>query len=201
MSRHIQVYLITLLFAASISAQPSKRAPATMKAGMKAGFAKIVITPEQNVWMAGYANRAKPAEGKIHDLYAKALAIEDSRGARVVLVTTDLLGLPRALTSEISEYANKSYGLRRDQMLFNSSHTHTGPVVKSSLAGAYDLDATQSALIDDYTRRLKNNLLKVIGEAIKDLSPAKLSFGRSTSNRRMESCAESSSVTPATTRR
>ena len=50
---------------------------------MKAGFAKIVITPEQNVWMAGYANRAKPAEGKIHDLYAKALAIEDSRGGRV----------------------------------------------------------------------------------------------------------------------
>ena len=180
MSRHIQVYLITILFAASIGARPSKRAPATMKAGMKAGFAKIVITPEQNVWMAGYANRAKPAEGKIHDLYAKALAIEDSRGARVVLVTTDLLGLPRALTSEISEYANKSYGLRRDQMLFNSSHTHTGPVVKSSLAGAYDLDATQSALIDDYTHRLKNNLLKVIGEAIKDLSPAKLSFGRST---------------------
>src|SRR5262245_40003986 len=178
MNRHIQIYLIALLFVAPINAQPSKRAPATMKAGMKAGFAKIVITPEQNVWMAGYANRAKPAEGKIHDLYAKALAIQDSRGARFVLVTTDLLGLPHALTSEISEYANKSYGLRRDQMLFNSSHTHTGPVVKSSLAGAYDLDASQSALIDEYTRRLKNDLLKVIGEAIKDLSPAKLSFGR-----------------------
>src|SRR5262249_32586093 len=180
MRRHIQICLLTLLFAAATTAQPSKRASATVKDGMKAGFAKIVITPEKNMWMAGYANRAKPAEGKIHDLYAKALVIQDSRGARVVLVTTDLLGLPRALTSEISEYANKSYGLRRDQMLFNSSHTHTGPVVKSSLAGAYDLDATQSALIDDYTRRLKNDLLKVIGEAIKDLSPAKLYFGRST---------------------
>ena len=117
MSRHIRVYLITLLLAAPINAQPSKRAPVTTNAGMKAGLAKIVITPEQNVWMAGYANRAKPAEGKIHDLYARALAIQDSRGARVVLVTTDLLGLPRALTSEISEYANKSYGLRRDQTL------------------------------------------------------------------------------------
>ena len=47
MSRHIRLYLITLLFAAPISAQQSKRAPAIMKAGMKAGFAKIVITPEQ----------------------------------------------------------------------------------------------------------------------------------------------------------
>jgi hypothetical protein len=178
MSRHIQICLIALLVVATINAQPSKRAPIATKAGMRAGFAKIVITPEKNVWMAGYANRTKPSEGKIHDLYAKALVIQDSRGARAVLVTTDLLGLPRALTSEISEYANKSYGLRRDQILFNSSHTHTGPVVKSSLAGAYDLDAAQSALMEDYTRRLKNDLLKVIGEAIKDLSPAMLSFGR-----------------------
>ena len=178
MSRHIQISLIALLVAAAINAQPSKRPPSAIKAGMKAGFAKIVITPEKNMWMAGYANRTKPSEGKLHDLYGKALVIQDSRGARVVLVTTDLLGLPRSLTSEISEYANKSYGLRRDQILFNSSHTHTGPVVKSSLAGAYDLDAAQSAIIDDYTRQLKNNLLKVIGEAIKDLAPARLSFGR-----------------------
>ncbi|HKE05202.1 MAG TPA: neutral/alkaline non-lysosomal ceramidase N-terminal domain-containing protein, partial [Blastocatellia bacterium] len=127
MSRHIQIGLIALLVAATINAQPSKRAPAAIKAGMKAGFAKIVITPEKNMWMAGYANRTKPSEGKLHDLYGKALVIQDSRGARVVLVTTDLLGLPRSLTSEISEYANKSYGLRRDQILFNSSHTHTGP--------------------------------------------------------------------------
>ncbi|MCI0525809.1 MAG: neutral/alkaline non-lysosomal ceramidase N-terminal domain-containing protein, partial [Acidobacteria bacterium] len=178
MGRHVQICLITFLFAIAINAQPSKRAPAIMKAGMKAGFAKIVITPEKNMWMSGYANRTKPSEGKVHDLYAKALAIQDARGGRVVLVTTDLLGLPRSLTSEISEYANKSYGLRRDQILFNSSHTHTGPVVKSSLAGAYDLDPAQSALIDEYTRQLKNKLLKVIGEAIRDLSPANLSFGR-----------------------
>jgi hypothetical protein len=95
-------------------------------------------------------------------------------------VTTDLLGLPRSLTSEVSEHANKSYGLRRGQILFNSSHTHTGPVVKSSLAGAYQLDATQTALIDEYTRRLKDGLLKVIGEAVRDLSPARLAYARST---------------------
>jgi hypothetical protein len=143
----------------------------------KAGLAKIVITPKKPVWMAGYASRNKPSEGKVHDLHAKALAIADARGNRVVIVTTDLLGLPRALTSEISEYANKSYGLRREQILFNSSHTHTGPVLSGSLAGAYALDAEQSADVDAYTRQLKDKLLKVIGEAIKDLSPAKLSFG------------------------
>jgi hypothetical protein len=37
----------------------------------KAGIAKVAITPEQPVWMAGYASRSRPSEGKVHDLYAR----------------------------------------------------------------------------------------------------------------------------------
>jgi Neutral/alkaline non-lysosomal ceramidase, N-terminal len=144
----------------------------------KAGLAEVVITPEKNIWMAGYAARNKPAEGKIHDLHAKALAIMDVSGNLVVLVTTDLLGLPRALTLEISEHAKKSYRLKREQILFNSSHTHTGPVLSGSLAGAYNLDSQQTAAVNQYTDQLKGKLIALIGKAIEDLSPASLSFGR-----------------------
>jgi neutral ceramidase len=144
----------------------------------KAGLAKVSITPEKP--MAGYASRDKPSQGKVHELYAKALAVIDARGNRAVLVTTDVLGLPRALTSEISEHANKSYGLKREQILFNSSHTHSGPVLAGSLAGAYELDATQSAAVNDYTQQLKHKLIKLIGAALKDATPAQLSFGRGT---------------------
>ncbi len=172
----LSLLLIFLLLAATIRTSQS----ADAAAGFKAGLAKIVITPEKPTWMAGYAARTKPFEGKIQDLYAKALAIQDDKGNRLLIVTTDLLGLPRALTAEISEHSNKSFGLRRQQILFNSSHTHTGPTLDSSLAGAYDLNAEQTAAVKDYTRKLKDNLLKVIGAALKDLSPAKLSFGRGT---------------------
>ncbi|MDQ3011477.1 MAG: neutral/alkaline non-lysosomal ceramidase N-terminal domain-containing protein, partial [Acidobacteriota bacterium] len=181
MKNRFRLCLLILSLTAILTLQASHSSQASSApAAFKAGLAKIVITPDTPVWMAGYASRNKPSEGKIHDLHAKALAIADGTGNRVVIVTTDLLGMPRALTSEISEYANKSYGLRREQILFNSSHTHTGPVLGGSLAGAYDLDAEQSAAVDAYTRQLKDKLLKVIGEAIKDLSPAKLSFGRGT---------------------
>jgi neutral ceramidase len=145
---------------------------------LKAGLAKVVITPETNIWMAGYAARKRPAEGKIHDLHAKALALMDGSGNRVVLVTADLLGFPRALTEEVSQRAKKNYGLKREQILFNASHTHTGPVLSGSLAGAYDLDAEQTAAITQYTDQLKGELVTLIGKAIKDLSPARLSFGR-----------------------
>jgi len=44
----------------------------------KASIATVVITPDQPMWMAGYAARNKPPEGKVHDLHAKALALEDA---------------------------------------------------------------------------------------------------------------------------
>lgn len=179
MSTRFRLCLLALSLATIAFLPESPRMLAkTAPAAFKAGLAKVAITPEKPVWLSGYAARNKPSEGKIHDLWAKALVVQDASGNRVVIVTTDLLGLPRALTSEISEHANKSYRLRREQILFNSSHTHTAPVIASSLAGAYDLDAEQTKAVTDYTHQLKNKLLKLIGEAIKDLSPAKLSFGR-----------------------
>ena len=67
------------------------------KAEWKAGTATVAITPEEPMWMAGYASRDKPSEGKIHDLCAKALAFEDAEGARLVILTVDLVSVPRPL--------------------------------------------------------------------------------------------------------
>src|SRR5580700_3595731 len=58
----------------------------------KAGAAKAVITPKQAIWMAGYASRTSPANGTLHELYVRALALEDVQGHRAVIVSTDLLG-------------------------------------------------------------------------------------------------------------
>ena len=108
----------------------------TLAKQMRAGLAKAVITPERAIWMSGYANRTKPSEGKLHDLYAKALAIADEDGNRMVLVTADILGFTRELSEVIAERANKQYGLSRDQLMLNASHTHTGPVIRGNLVGA-----------------------------------------------------------------
>ena len=71
--------------------------------GWKAGIAKAVITPDKPIWMAGFASRTHPAEGKLHDIWVKALALEDASGKQAVLVTADLLGLPKNISDEIRE--------------------------------------------------------------------------------------------------
>jgi neutral ceramidase len=170
--KNILISLLVLLTVATVYPQTPAQAL------FKVGVAKVVITPEKNIWMAGYAARNKPAEGKINDLHAKALAIVDGRGNRLVLVTTDLLGLPRAFTEIVSRQAKKKFGLKREQILFNSSHTHSGPVLSGSLAGAYELDQEQLGAIHQYTDQLIAKLVGLIGRAIEDLSLARLSFGR-----------------------
>ena len=44
----------------------------------KAGVATMVITPEQSIWLAGYAARKHPSDGMLHDIWAKALVLEDA---------------------------------------------------------------------------------------------------------------------------
>src|SRR5581483_6536328 len=74
---------------AALAASP--RAGAA-EAEWRVGLAQVKITPERPVFLVGYASRNKPFEKVEADLYAKALALEDRRGRRVVLVSSDLIG-------------------------------------------------------------------------------------------------------------
>lgn len=142
--------------------------------GWKAGLARVVITPKQPLWMAGYANRTGPSEGKLHDLWAKALVLEDANGARAVLVTTDLLGLPKQISDNICKRAKEKFKIARSQIILNSSHTHTGPVLQNALLDIYSLDSNQFEIIGEYSDWLENQIVELIGDALSSLAPAKL---------------------------
>ncbi|HUR54680.1 MAG TPA: neutral/alkaline non-lysosomal ceramidase N-terminal domain-containing protein, partial [Gemmataceae bacterium] len=142
----------------------------------KAGVASKVITPEQPMWMAGYASRTKPAEGKVHDLFAKALVMQDAAGKRLVLVTTDLIGIPRTLGDEVAAAVEKKHGIKRDELMLTSSHTHCGPVLRENLIDMYPLTPGEAEKITAYSKRLVGDLVDVIGAALKAVEPASLSF-------------------------
>jgi hypothetical protein len=140
----------------------------------KAGVARVVITPENPMWMAGFAVRNKPSEGKLHDLWAKALALEDADGKRAVLITTDLLGLPKNMSDEIRQKLNDQFKLSKAQIILNSSHTHSGPVLGNALSDIYPLNADEQKKIDQYSAKLIDQIVALAGHAIKALQPATL---------------------------
>jgi len=146
-------------------------------AGFRAGVGRMKITPDKPIWLSGYASRNHPSDGVLHDLWAKALAVEDGKGSRAVLVTVDLVGLPPSLSNAVAARVAKEYGLERAQLVMNCSHTHTGPVVRPNLLSMYDLDAEQGQRLIDFAKELEDKLVSVIGAALGDLAPAKLSTG------------------------
>jgi len=128
--------------------------------------------------LAGYASRTKPSEGVLQPLWAKALAIEDEKGARVILVSTDLIGLPRTLTDWAGAEIMKRYGVERSNIVFNSSHTHTGPAIRENLAPMYDLKGADAKAVDDYRTFLAQKLIDLAGAALGDLQPARIDFAQ-----------------------
>lgn len=152
-------------------------AVAVWAADFRAGTGRVKITPAEPIWLSGYASRKKPSEGIINDLWAKALALQDNKGGRLVIVTTDLIGLPRSVSDVVAARAAKQYKLERSRLLLNSSHTHTGPVVRPNLITMYDLTPEQERVVTGYTQQLTDHLVSVIGAALGDLQPADLSYG------------------------
>lgn len=143
----------------------------------KVGAGAAVITPEKNIWLAGYASRKAPAEGKEHDLFAKALAIEDPAGTRAVIVTTDLVAVSAALARDVAERAQQGYNIPRERLLIAASHTHSGPVTNDRLYDMYGLDEAQAALISEYTATLPYRIMKAVEMAIATLEPCTLHWG------------------------
>ena len=147
---------------------------------IKAGAAKISITPATPMWLNGYAGRETPATGSIHEIWAKALVIEENKNNKVIFVTTDLLGLSHEVVEEIYKRLHEKYGIERSQLIMNASHTHSGPVIWPCLDVIHDFNLIDQGAVAAYSHILTGNIEKVITEAIENLAPAKLYGGHGT---------------------
>ena len=127
--------------------------------------------------MAGYASRTKPSEGAVHDLWAKALAIEDPAGKRAILVTLDICGIDRELSNRVRDALKSRHGLDRDRIVLACSHTHSGPVVGTNLLTMYKIDADQHRRIADYAEFLVGAIVTASGQAIDRLEECQLAWG------------------------
>lgn len=178
MKRSVWLTATLLLAAAGFGATPSP-APAPWRAGV----ATRKITPAGPIWLAGYANRTAPSDGADTDLFAKALLLDDADGGRVVIVTMDLIGVTAEIRAHVETEAGRRFGLKPHELLLNASHTHSGPQVAPDrmllekifrrVAKPEDVAAVQA-----YHARLKQDLVELVGESLRDPRPARVEFSQ-----------------------
>lgn len=111
---------------------------------LRAGWAKRPIAPPTGTPLAGFGDRkGKPSTGVHDEIFVKALALSDGND-KVVLVAADMLIIPENLAGLVRERVSRQTGLAADALLFNASHTHSGPggwapgLVVKQFAGTYD---------------------------------------------------------------
>ncbi len=154
------------------------------KGSLQVGFGKQSITPglgaqEDNaktgtfksVPMAGFGSRrGRPAEG-IHDsIFVKATALK-VQGKLLILVGADMLIIPPVISEDVCSQLNKKLGLKRDQLFFSATHTHSGVgawangLIGESFAGKPN---------PEVIKWLIQQFRTAIEDAIKDLQPGEI---------------------------
>ena len=170
----IRIFCVTtLLIATPLFAQQT----AGESGPWKAGVARTVVTPAKSMWMAGYASRNKPSEGKVHDLFAKALALENG-DKRLVIVTLDLISVPRPIRDTLEKAVKQNYDLPASSLMINCSHTHCGPEIRTTRWSLDGLPPIRLKLAEAYVDTLQAKLLKLVGDALADLKPANVAYCR-----------------------
>lgn len=150
-------------------------------ASLEIGCAKVDITPESAVPLAGFAVRQnKPYAGIRSRLYLRALYLrerrEDGSVDNALVVSADLLWWGSDRMPHIRDMLRERWGLRPDMIVLNGTHSHSGPQTSfrfHRLLGRADAD---------YVEWLERRLAEAVAEAEANAEPVEIERGAAQSH-------------------
>lgn len=135
---------------------------------LRAGVAKIDITPQKPCVLAGYASRTNLSTG-VHDpLSARAVVFEHD-GRRLAIVSSDILGFYNDTAAPLIQSITGACGLEPAQLMLSAIHTHAAPGLALDTA---KLHANNVA----FTEMLRERLIAVTKDAISKCRPVRVGY-------------------------
>ena len=164
-------WLLPLLCAAGLFAGTS--ISSGQEGVLRAGAARVDITPKMPVLLGGYASRKELSTAAHDPLGARAVAFERD-GQRLVLVSLDLIGFYNDTAEPLRRAILDECHLRDSELFLAAIHDHSSPILS--------LDATrQPAGNVEYTKGLRGDLVRLVRQALDSLAPVKLQAGTGSS--------------------
>jgi hypothetical protein len=96
------------------------------------GTGSVKITPRKPMQLAGYGPTPRIFNNIANDLFVKILTISEKKKknpARLAIITVDLCQWPSYCVDKIREKLSEEIGVQADSVIFNASHTHSGPEI------------------------------------------------------------------------
>ncbi len=133
---------------------------------LKAGFARVDITPMLGIFVAGYY-KPRYADGVLDPLEINALALACGDD-RVLLLSIDHCGISQEIATDYRKHISEVTGVPLEAIYLSATHTHTGPIlVKNS----------ENELEQEYYQIVYRKMADVACLALQDLKPAKMGWG------------------------
>ncbi len=135
-------------------------APAVAAAGLRAGTAKVDISPTQFPVLVNAMFTERTASRVVDPLMVRALVLENGR-TRIALAVVDTCMMSRDLLDTAKAQAAKATGIPPSQMLISATHTHSAPSAMGCLGSRMDpryaasLPALIAQAIDSAARQLE----------------------------------------------
>ena len=145
-----------------------------MSSTLRAGAARVEITPPVGLDLTGFLARENPSIGVRDPLYARALVLDDNH-RQVAIVACDLLGFDRKWIVEIRDRVARRTGIYAPQVMVACTHTHGGPATISLI----DCGAIDAAYIESLLPRIAD----AVAQAQANLQPATLAMGNAMSSK------------------
>ncbi len=156
----------------------------TERTSPRAGVSRVNVTPPPGAWMAGYppglgqvdhfpdnikgfVGRKKPGTGAHDPLWAKALVLDNGE-ERVAIVAIDTLVVTKTFTDSVRAEANRRWQIPPQNLLINTTHTHSAPDV-------FGLHSPRSEALEN---QLYEGVLGALGAACAGMVEASIGIGR-----------------------
>jgi len=148
---------------------PVSPSPTPMSSSrLRAGAAKVAITPWVGQYLAGYdSNRVM--RGVHDDLWARALYLDDG-DKQLVLVSLDLIGMTKP---DLDDITDSLWYVSGGNIIITSTHTHSGPDV----IGLWGPDDLTPGWNDSYIEWVKTCVIDAVYQAWDNSRPARVLYG------------------------
>ena len=129
---------------------------------LKAGFARIDVTPQLGAYVEGYIN-VRVSDGILDPLLATAVAVSDG-DTTAVIISLDALAICRNAAQLAKDAIHEATGIDHDAIIITCTHTHLGPVLFKG----------SSLWSDDVGGVICKKLGGLVKMAVDDLKPAEM---------------------------
>lgn len=162
-------FAVCLMSSVAVFGMVAPSSHAKTAGGLRAGTARIDVTPEKPVQMSGYAGRKEPSTD-VHDPLSVRVLAFGAGDRRLVLVATDLIGFYDGTAEIMRSALLAKCKLKPSELFLTAIHTHAGPTLTT------DKKRGRASNLE-YTGSLKGKLIQVVRQALDGMEPARIGLG------------------------